>query len=246
MKLGKKPATHDPRDLKLMQYVVRHALPTRPEEFGHERNIGVWSMFANDQVGDCVFAGAAHEHMVWTTEGFNPTPFSEESVLSDYSAVTGYVPGDPSTDQGTLVRDAMKYRRSTGLLDAAGARHTIAAYLAVAPANAEQMLNAMWLFGAIGVGIEFPDTAMDQFDRGQPWTVTPGAKVEGGHYVPLVAYRGGMFVCVTWGKLQLIAPSFLARYCDEAWAMLSTEVLRDGKSPEGFDLATLQSDLTRL
>jgi hypothetical protein len=28
-----------------------------------------WNMFANDQYGDCVEAGAAHEHMLWTLEG---------------------------------------------------------------------------------------------------------------------------------------------------------------------------------
>ena len=51
MKLGKKPATYDRRDFKLARYLAPLALPTRPDEFGHERNIGVFPMFANDRVG---------------------------------------------------------------------------------------------------------------------------------------------------------------------------------------------------
>ncbi len=241
MKLGKKAVVYDNRDFKFARYLTQRV----PPQFGHEQNIGAWGMLANDRVGCCVFSGAAHEHMVWGTEGFAPTPFSDASVLSDYSAVTGYDPADPSTDQGTLVRDAMKYRRATGLLDAAGQRHQIAAYVALEPGNLDELRQALYLFGVVGVGIEFPGSAMDQFDAGQPWAVTPGSRVEGGHYVPLVAYRGN-FVCVTWGKLQEVTESFLARYCDEAWAMLSPEMLLDGKSPEGFDVEALRSDLNAL
>jgi hypothetical protein len=39
---------------------------------------------------------------------------------------------------------------------------------------------------------------------------------------------------------------FYAKYCDEAWAILSPEMLDAGKSPEGFDLIQLQSDLNAL
>ena len=197
--------------------------------------------------GDCVFAGAAHEHQIFGTEGFAPADFSDESVLRSYGEVTGYDPADPSSDQGTDVRDAMKYRRATGLLDAAGNRHTIAAYLSLEPGNLDHVLDAAWIFGAVGIGIEFPQSAMDQFNAGQPWSVVPGARVEGGHYVPIVAKRGENLVCVTWGKLQEITPRFYSKYCDEAWVMLCPEILDgSGHSPEGFDLLQLQSDLNAL
>ena len=39
---------------------------------------------------------------------------------------------------------------------------------------------------------------------------------------------------------------FYATYCDEAWVILSTEMLAAGKSPEGFDLKQLQADLKAL
>ena len=244
MKLGKLPASPRPTDLKFKTY-LRGPLPKYPKTFGHETNIGVWGMLGNDTVGDCTIAGAAHEHMIWTTEGFAPTPFSDAGVLADYSAISGYNPDDSSTDTGCDVHDVLNYRKDTGLIDAAGNRHKIAAYLSLEPGNLNHLLTAMFLFGAVGIGINFPDSAMDQFNEGQPWGVVPGATIEGGHYVPLVARRGNLVV-VTWGALQQMTTSFLRRYCDEAWAMVSPELLRSGKSPEGFDLPALMSDLGSL
>jgi len=58
-----------------------------------------------------------------------------------------------------------------------------------------------------------------------------------------VRYSPGTLTCTTWGKLQDMTWSFWDRYCDEAYAIVSTDFLQQGKSPAGFDLATLQSDL---
>ena len=55
--------------------------------------------------------------------------FNNQSVLKDYSAVTGFNPNDPNTDQGTDMQVAASYRRKTGVLDAAGKRHKVIAYL---------------------------------------------------------------------------------------------------------------------
>ena len=199
----------------------------------------------NDQFGDCVFAGAAHETMLWNAAAGRTVAFTPECVLSDYSAVTGFNPADPRTDQGTDVGEALSYRRKTGIIDAAGIRHTIGAYVSLTPKNYEQFLTAVWLFGAVGIGIQFPASAMDQFNRGKVWGVTKSA-IEGGHYIPVVADRKGKPVCVTWGKLQPMTKAFYLKYCDEAYVILSEEMLVGGKSPEGFDLLTLQADLAAL
>jgi hypothetical protein len=67
----------------------------------------------------------------------------------------------------------------------------------------------------------------------------------GGHYVPLVADRGNL-VCVTWGRLQQMTLQFYKGYCDEAWAILSLEMLKGGLSLEGFAMTQLQIDLSAL
>ena len=155
----------------------------------------------------------------------NPAPFSDAGVLADYSAISGYVPGDESTDTGCDMHDVMAYRAKTGLVDAAGNRHKIAAYLSLDPGNVDHLLLAGYMFGCVGIGIEFPDSAMEQFHDGLPWDVVPGAQIEGGHYIPGVAYRNGDIEVVTWGEVVPMTMAFLSRYCDEAWVMVSQEVI---------------------
>lgn len=70
----------------------------------------------------------------------------------------------------------------------------------------------------------------------------PGPEPTEAQYIPLVAYCT-MLECVTWGRIQRMTTQFYKNYCDEAWAILSPEMIKDGKSLEGFNLAQLQVDL---
>jgi hypothetical protein len=250
--LGKKPATQDDRDLMFAKYVDTSKIPSPPAEFGHESLFPAkgWGMLGNDEWGDCAWAGPAHETMLLTTEGGHPAIFTTEDVLSDYSAGTGFNPeagpsGDNPTDRGSNVREVLRYRRKTGIIDSAHNRHKIGAFVKLDPKNLEQIYEAMYLFQIVGIGIEFPDTAMRQFQEGKPWSVVEGAKIEGGHYVCGVGKRENIEV-VTWGALQEMTVEFFENYCDEAWAYLSTEDLKEDKSPEGFNLEQLKEDLAKI
>lgn len=255
---GKKPATHDARDLLYATYRTGAPLPGRPAQFGHETLLPAngWGMLGNGPdetvspgfkgAGDCVFAGGGHETMLWTAEGKGqPVLITGANALADYAAVTGYNQGDQNSDQGTNVRTALQYRQDTGLIDDAGDRHLIGAYLALEPGNTDHLLEALYLFGAVGIGIQVPSSAMDQFNGQQAWDVVVGATNEGGHYIPLVASRGNL-VCVTWGRTQEMTLDFYTKYCDEAWAIISPEMMAADKSPDGFDLSALQADFQAL
>ena len=245
-KLGKLPAVPGAVQLKLATYLVPSQLPTPPAEFGHDGNVGPWQMLGNDTVGDCVIAGALHETMLWTHNGSTEIPVSTAAAIQNYSAITGYNPNDPNTDQGTDPQKAASYRRKTGIVDANGKRHKIGAYLAITPGSVQEHLIALYLFGAVGVGIKFPKSAMDQFNNGQVWDVVPGSPIEGGHYIPGVARRNGQLVIVTWGKEQPMTDAFLQEYNDESLAYVSAEYLNGGVSPEGFNLAQLKADLAQV
>ena len=249
MKLGKKPPQYDNRDLLMASFLDVRKLPTIPEYFGHEGVIPPeqWRMLGNEKWGDCVFAGAAHEHMLLGTLGGDGHVFNENGVLADYSTVTGFDPSNPATDQGTLVRDAMKFRRETGVQDFMGHRHKIVAYISIEPGNLEHVYAAMYLFGCVGVGVEFPDSAMDQYEAGQPWSVVPGSQSRGGHYVPLIAKQRNA-ICVTWGKLQEVTETFLIRYMDECWAFITEEYVNKntGKTIDGFAIDELLEMLKHL
>lgn len=246
-KLGKTPARPDAVKFKFSAYADTTQLPKPPKTFGHENFIGKadWAMLGNDQWGDCVWAGAAHETLLWNAEAGHGVTFNDESVLSDYSAVTGFDPKDPNTDQGTDMQAAASYRRKVGVVDANGTRHKVAAYLAIKPGNLTELYQALYLFGAVGIGIQFPSSAMDQFNKRKTWSVVSRSQIEGGHYIPLVAKRTHL-ECVTWGALQGMTTGFFSKYCDEAIVYLSEEALIDGKSAELFDFASLQADLKAL
>ncbi len=248
LKLGKLPFTVDERDIRLDQVVdIAAVLPKAPGNFGHETGITDWGMLGNDRYGDCTCAGACHEHMLWTHEGSTETHFTDADALGLYSAVTGFDPNDPSSDQGANVRDVLTYRRKHGVKDAAGKIHKIDGFLSIEPGNLDHLAVAMYVFGAVGIGFAFPDYAMDQFNAGKPWTYEEGPKPTEGHYVPLVARRTGRLRCVTWGKTQQMQLEFFSVYCDEAWAIYSRETIgKLGHTPEGFDRAQLDKLLAAL
>ncbi len=249
-KLGKKPARKGAIKFKLARFLVKPELPTPPKVFGHQDLIGKsWGILGNKAFGDCVFAGAAHETMLWNKEANKTAKFNDKVVLSDYSAVTGFKKDDPATDQGTDMQEAASFRRKTGVRDANGKRHKVLAYLALSPGDVDQLALAMYLFGAVGIGFQFPDSAMDQFDAGKPWDVVPGPKPTDGHYVPGVGRDvKGNIIVVTWGKLQLMTPRFYKKYCDEVVAYVSDEMLvpPNNLSLEGLNLEQLMKDLKAL
>jgi hypothetical protein len=252
LKLGKAPARPGAVKLRFTDFlekkVDKFTFPKVPTKFGHENLFPAkaWGMLGNDQYGDCVWAGAAHEHMLWAKAAGRDVKFDSRSVLSDYSAVTGFDINHPdSTDNGTDMTQAASYRRKTGIVDTSGQRHQILAYLALDPGNIKEHLLACYMFGAVGIGIEFPASAMDQFNKGKNWVVVRGSPIEGGHYIPLFAKRSTNII-VTWAQTQGMTNSFFKKYNDESIAYVTDEFLKDGKSPEGFDIAGLQSALQNL
>ena len=245
--LGKTAARPGAISFKLSTYFNLAALPVPPAVFGHYGAVNYWGILGNDHYGNCVLAGGDHETMLWTAEAGDIVPFNDTSALSDYSAITGFNPDDPATDQGTDMQVAASYRRKTGLIDATGKRHMVDAYVAPAVGNINEILTAAYLFSAVGVGVQFPASAMSQFDAGKPWSVVPGSPIEGGHYIPCVGRSpSGNFVFVTWGRTQEAEPSWVTAYNDESVCYLSLEMLKNSMSPENFDLATLQADLNAL
>lgn len=250
MKLGKLPAQEDTRTLRLKTYDIDLPIPTKI--FGFGSLYEDWGMLGNDQYGDCVFAGAAHETMMWNRlRGGVDVKMSTRNTLQDYSDVTGFDPSDIRTDQGTYVIDALRYRQKTGIRDAAGGRHKIAAYVALNPHDFDQAIQATYVFGAIAIGFMVPESIFEQFNNGEYWDVVNDGNVPivGGHYVPSVGSRNSAarITIVTWGRRWQMTRRFYERYVDEAWAMLSEEQIRaDGLGIHGLDLEKLKADLAAL
>jgi len=59
-----------------------------------------------------------------------------------------------------------------------------------------------------------------------------------------IGNRQSTITCITWGKPKKMTWAWFAKYCSEAYALVSKDWLEvSGVSPSGFDLATLEGDL---
>ena len=240
-KLGKLPKRHDPRTINLKDYIPAGAPPIPPSvEYWQKRLSSDWKMMTNDVLGSCTIAAAGHLTMLWTTysdEEFIP---SDAQVIADYSAITGYTPNDPSTDQGAVELDVLNYWRKPGMMGRA-----IEGYAAVDLSNQEQVNQAIFLFGGIYTGFSVPASAMDQFNAGRPWDVVSndGGSV-GGHAVPVVGYDATYLYAITWGAVQKLTWAFWNQYFDEAYSIISPYWLnKKALTPAGFGINELRRDL---
>lgn len=261
LKTGKKPARYDATTIRYAD--VRPSgliVPKAPKPGGgYGSDFKNWWMLGNGPqddgsipaswaaaqgAGDCVYAGLGHGIFESTKNAGRPIPkISGLTTLRHYSAGTGYNLQTGAGDNGTDVQSALQWMQTTGFADNAGVAHKIGTFVSLEPGNLAQLWEALWLFEEVGIGIQFPFSAMDQFNAGQTWSVVPGAQIDGGHYIPLVGHpTTNIWTCVTWAQRQTMTPQFLTTYCDEAYAWI--DPLRynavTGLTQQKFDDAELE------
>ena len=242
-KLGLKPPRPGAVAMKFKDY-ARYSLPTPPAEFGREMLVSPFHLLGNDKYGDCFWVGAASETYIWTAEAGARARITTVDVLSDYRS-TGFDPDKPETDCGTDMQQGASYRRKTGIRDAIGRRHTIGAYTQIQAGHVDELKQATWLFGAVGLGVQVGDRQQEQFSRGVPWDGPTGPNA-GGHYIVCCGYRNGRFKCVSWGKLIDVTEAFVTAHNDQTLCYLSADFLTGGKSLDGLDMPSLLDDLNQL
>lgn len=246
MKLGKRTPHHDPRTLQMAKYLKAEYLPQIPDAKDWTPQGVDWGMMLNDNIGDCTCAAAGHLIMEWTGNTGKVTEVPDNNILQAYEAVSGYDPSDPQSDQGAVETDVLNYWRQSGI-----SGHKILAYAALEPNNQDHVRLSIWLFGGCYIGLALPFSAQTQ----DVWAVPPGGTVAsgapsswGGHAVPVVAYDQAGLTVITWGAAKRMTWGFWQAYCDEAYAVLSDDFMKNGPngmiSPNGIDLNTLTNDLS--
>lgn len=236
MRLGRKPAVHDPRVPHLFKHMAMQ-IPAPSADW--TKAVSAWGMLANDRIGDCTAAGVLHQLQVWyNSNGFAYTPTDDEAVAL-YSTTSDY----PKEDDGAVEQTVLQYWQSTGITTPFDTSHI--AFASLNPKDINQIKLSVQYFGGCYLGIELPLTAQTQ----DVWEVVstdgdgaPGSW--GGHCVIAVAYDEQYVTVVTWGKLLKVAPAFLEAYCEESYALVSEDWLANsGISPPGLNMAGLKSEL---
>lgn len=247
-KLGLKPVQTQPR-LRLADYYTTDLPGVNDLKFplGHADVIEP-QMFMNDQIGDCAIAGSIEEVRLANALRGVTVNFTDKTAVENYSAIAGYVPGDPDTDEGTDVHVLYEARQTTGIVDSDGKHHKIIDYAGLTPGDFDELLIALSLFDMVGIGIQVPDYAEPQFEEGEPWRLMPGRhRIVGGHYIPIVgAQDRSAAQLFTWGGLTSIEDTFYAAMNTVAVVALTEELFTRDKSPEGIDMKQLAADLLAL
>ena len=197
-----------------------------------------WDMLGNDTVGNCAEAGILHLIQGQSANTGTPLSATTAQALALYSAVTGYNPSDPNTDQGTVLSDLLNYIQTNGIemTDATGKTVTVevvgSASLDIS--SVAQMRYAAFTFGGSYLGINCPQQC--ESDTGN-WNFAAGLPIAGGHCIPQESEGAAGGKIVSWGMVIPASNQFLLSYLDEGYVVITKAWLNaQGKSPSGLDL----------
>ena len=234
-KLGRLPG-QIPVGLRDLSYYVAGSLPAPPPSVAVP-DIADWGMLANDTYGDCGPAGAIHGLMAAAADTGQRESFPTAQQVVDY-----YLTYTGGQDTGVVLSQFLAYVRQHSFYG-----QTISAYAPVDVHHAPTVQTAIDLYDFAYAGIFVTQAMMDAFDQGLPWLaeMTQGEQL-GGHCIPLVGYDETYYYAVTWGQLQPITYNAWHRMADEAWAVLTGELVAAGGDGHGINLAALQADLDKL
>lgn len=189
---------------------------------------------------NCTIAGVGHAVQVWSANTGGIVTVPDPTVESYYEQWDGYVPGNPSTDNGGIELDVLNDWKNSGF-----AGHQLLAFADPKYTNLVEIYQSIALFGGVYIGLSLPITAQTQ----DVWDVVPkgGANARkgswGGHCVYVAGYDAGTFTCITWGALKKMTVAFWKKYCDEAHTLLGQDWFTAKGAPSGFDQAQLLADL---
>jgi len=216
-KLGKAAAQRDSRNIRFGSLLK--AQPELPKAYDFDdAHTGVpVPMFSNDRYGNCVIAGRAHHTLRFElVEQGVVIRISDDDVNREYFAETG------GPDAGLVVLPSLKRWRKAGWR-VSDANYRILGFAELEAGNAHEVGTAIYANVGVGIGAMLPMDARIQLNAGQPWDVTGGADGVpgswGGHYMYVSGYTPQGPVCVTWGRKQQATWAWLAKYCDEAYAI---------------------------
>jgi len=245
-----RPVAKGPR-LRLRNYLLQ-GLPTPPAiiDYRSSAAAALSNIYLNDTLGDCVIAGMAHVVGVLTgNAGPAPFIFTNDQITALYSAIGGYVPGDPSTDQGCDEVTALNYWQNNG---APGGSHKILGWVSVDYKNPDEYRTAMWLFENLYFGLDLPDAWTQISANGFVWS--PGTPdPANGHCVIGCGYDSTGIIIDSWGLTGTITDSAILevlapKYGGELYTVVSMDSINAASqlAPNGFAASQLITDFNAM
>jgi hypothetical protein len=228
---------------------LKGQLPTPPATTSYwpKADSALRNIYLNDQLGDCVIAGGYHVVASETGNAGNLFTASNQQIISDYSAIGGYNPNDPNTDNGCDEETALAYWTNNGFAN--GTR--LAGSLSVDPTNQAEIAAALWLFENLIFCIELPDAWISPFPStdGFTWDIAGSPDPDNGHSITGIDLASGGILIDSWGMKGTLTYKAIAKYCSQSAGgslnvVLTPDQLAKGmtKAPNGFEWADLIND----
>lgn len=248
--LGKRPALRDSRNIKFKNILKDIPLPEVPEDYDFDVVYKQYSiptpMFANDQYGNCVIAGRAHQTLRFELfEQKKILPITDSHVIDEYWDQSGGK--GPQYDNGLVVLHSLSQWRNKGWRIGCH-KYNIHAFAQINPKSQKEVKEAIYFMTGVGVGLMLPTSAKNQFHKNERWGLVEGNSGDygswGGHYVYINGYTKEGPICVTWGKYQHMTWEFFYNYCDEAYAIIDSKNQFTEDSP--VDINKLEEYLNQI
>lgn len=218
-------------------------------------------VLCNDKLGCCTESNAYHMQALRQAAAgravFHPTP---EQVTATYSRDGGYVPGDPSTDQGCDETVVLGNAVKLGISDAYGFKgiDKLAGYVAVNAADRALVRAAITLFVGGTVCMQLPDNWLNPFPSspGWVWDAPNGVFVpdpNNGHCFSILDQTDKALIGGSWGMPFTLTYDALAAGCSAAgggcfYILIDGDMLSRASAmvPDGLDWAAVQSAFAEL
>ena len=246
-KFGKNPKRTDKRTLKFAKYLVSENLPAvlaASDVDSQFANMVDKNMYDNDTLGCCVIAGRGHCTLrLEDLQQGVVIDITDNDIITEYYKEEGCYP--QGCDNGLDMLSSLNAWRQGW--QAAGKTYSIDAYAEIDVSNHnELMYSIMLLYGAY-TGFNVPQSAMNQFNAGQPWTVVANdGGIVGGHCVYIVAYNATGPICITWGQRQQMTWEFWDKYFDEAYIVIDNIDSWVNPATDPLNIALLSQELAEV
>jgi len=245
LKLGKLEAVYDPQTITLKS-ILKKLLPPLPDEWEFSKQYPQFDLapqvWGNMELGNCVYvASMAQQRDFEVVEQGKVVEVDEDVLKKDYL-------GEAGGDYGLVMLSHLKKWQKEGLpmgprrkllcLPIGIKRYHIHAYVSIDCQSQKQLKYATFLLGC-NIGALMPDSFLGKFTQGKPWddTYLP-PNPNNGHAMQMRGWINDGALLWTWGKLQLATWNWMAKYCDEGWAIVDEkdkpDSIIDPEKLEGF------------
>jgi hypothetical protein len=238
-----------PPMMRLANY-RRKSMPTPPSKVGYgakaTKTLG--QAFLNTSESDCVIAAGGHLLGVVSANSGTELILTDAQVNVQYSAIGGYVPGNPATDTGCNPYVALAYWMETGW-----PQGVVASGMALMDAlDQENCMDGIFLFENALCWLGLPDKWINPFPEksGFIWDLDGPSNPANGHMVMAYGYGRDGLLIDSWGLLGLMTWPAVQKYLVPALnggiaTLLLSDTIANGEnvSPSGFAWANLKADI---